>query len=221
MSMSVWAVLRGAPPLPFLPASVHGTGIVALAFFSPLPVAEVDAALAAVRGFGQPIGEHVGAVPYTAWQQAFDLLLVPPARNYWKSHNFNRLSDAAIDVVIDYASRLPSAQSEIFLGLLGGAANARAPGEMAYPHRAALYAMNVHTRWEDAAEDAACLAWAREFFKAAAPHAAGGVYINFLNEDEVDRIADAYGPNHRRLREIKTRYDPDNLLRSNQNILPP
>jgi FAD/FMN-containing dehydrogenase len=219
-NISVWAVLRGAPPLPFLPESVHGTGIVALAFFSPQPPEQVQGALDTVRGFGDPLGEHVGAVPYSAWQQAFDPLLVPPARNYWKSHNFNTLSDAAIDVVVDYAGKLPSAQSEIFLGLLGGAANAHAPDEMAYPHRAALYAMNVHTRWEEPSQDAACLAWAREFFKAAAPHAAGSVYINFLNEDEVDRIAEAYGPNYARLRQVKAKYDPDNLFRANQNIRP-
>jgi len=219
-NISVWAVLRGAPPLPFLPESVHGTGIVALAFFSPQPVDQVQDALATVRGFGTPIGEHVGAVPYAAWQQAFDPLLVPPARNYWKSHNFNTLSDAAIDVVVDYAGRLPSTQSEIFLGLIGGAANTRPPDETAYPHRKALYAMNVHTRWDTPGEDASCLAWAREFFKAAAPHAAGGVYINFLNEDEVDRIAEAYGPNYARLRQVKAQYDPQNLFRANQNILP-
>lgn len=219
-NVSVWAVLRKAPPLPFLPPAVHGTEIVALAFFSPQPAEQVQGAIADVRAFGEPIGEHVGAVPYAAWQQVFDPLLVPPARNYWKSHNFNTLSDAALEVVVAYAGKLPSAQSEIFLGLIGGAANTRAPDEMAYPHRAALYAMNVHTRWADPQDDAACLAWAREFFKAAAPHAAGSVYINFLNEDEVDRIAEAYGPNYRRLREIKAKYDPDNLFRSNQNILP-
>jgi FAD/FMN-containing dehydrogenase len=218
--VSVWGVLRGAPPLPFLPTEVHGTGIVALVFFSPSPQHEVQGAIDTVRAFGTPLGEHVGAVPYTAWQQVFDPLLVPPARNYWKSHNFNTLSDAAIDIVTDYAGRLPSDQSEIFLGLIGGAANTHAPDATAYPHRAALYAMNVHTRWTEPRDDAACLSWARDFFKAAAPHAAGGVYINFLNEDEVDRIADAYGPNYRRLRQIKAKYDPANLFRANQNIRP-
>ena len=218
--LSVWAVLRKAPPLPFLAAPVHGSDIVALVFFSPRPSHEVEAAIAEVRAFGEPLGEHVGAVPYTAWQQVFDPLLIPPARNYWKSHNFDTLSDAALDVVTSHAGKLPSEHSEIFLGLLGGAANTRAPDEMAYPHRAALYAMNVHTRWLDPQDDARCLAWAREFFQAAAPHAAGGVYINFLNEDEVDRIAEAYGPNYARLKEIKAKYDPDNLFRSNQNIRP-
>ena len=219
-NISLWAVLRGAPPLPFLPVEVHGTGIVALVFFSTSPQDEVQGAIDTVRSFGTPVGEHVGPVPYTAWQQVFDPLLVAPARNYWKSHNFNTLSDAALDVVIDYAGRLPSSESEIFLGLIGGAANAHAPDETAYPHRSALYAMNVHTRWQDPAQDAECLAWARAFFQAAAPHAAGSVYINFLNEDEVDRIAEAYGPNYQRLKQIKAKYDPDNLFRANQNILP-
>jgi FAD/FMN-containing dehydrogenase len=218
--LSVWGVLRRAPPLPFLPQAVHGADILALAFFSPLDPVAVQAAIERLRGFGQPVGEHIGAVPYTAWQQAFDPLLAPGARNYWKSHNFTGLTDAAIDVVTDYAGRLPSPHSEIFLGLIGGQASAHAPNATAYPSRDALWAMNVHTRWETAKDDAACIAWAREFFKAAAPHACGSVYINFLNEDESDRIGDAYGANYARLADVKAKYDPDNLFRSNQNIRP-
>jgi FAD/FMN-containing dehydrogenase len=219
-NLSVWAVLRKAPPLPFLPAQVHGTDILALAVFSTLLPEEIHAAIDEVRGFGTPLGEHVGAMPYAAWQQTFDPLLAPRARNYWKSHNFNTLTNEALDVVVAYAGKLPSDQSEIFLGLLGGQASAHAPNETAYPHRDALYAMNVHTRWLEPEDDALCLAWAREFFKAAAPYAAGSVYINFLNEDEVDRIAEAYGPNYLQLKEIKARYDPDNLFHANQNIRP-
>ncbi|MDL2357828.1 MAG: FAD-binding oxidoreductase [Pseudomonadota bacterium] len=219
-NLSVWGVLRKAPPLPFLADAVHGTDVLALALFSPSKPDTLQAAIAQLRGCGQPLGEHIGALPYTAWQQAFDPLLAPGARNYWKSHNFTRLSDAAIAVVTDYAGRLPSPQSEIFLGLLGEKASAHPPGETAYPHRNALFAMNVHTRWEDPADDARCIGWAREFFKAAAPHAAGSVYINFLTEDESDRIAEAYGPNYARLAQIKAKYDPHNLFRSNQNIVP-
>jgi FAD/FMN-containing dehydrogenase len=80
--------------------------------------------------------------------------------------------------------------------------------------------MNVHTRWEAPADDARCIAWAREFFQASAPYAAGSVYINFLTQDEGARIKDAYGNNYDRLVEIKTRYDPHNLFRNNQNIPP-
>jgi FAD/FMN-containing dehydrogenase len=218
--LSLWAVLRKAPPLPFLAPEVHGQDVLVLALFSPQKGAAVQGAIERVRGFAQTVGEHVGSVPYTAWEQAFDPLLAPGARNYWKSHNFNKLSDQAIAVVIQYAGKLPSAQSEIFLGLLGGKAAVPAPGDTAYPHRSALYAMNVHTRWEDPADDARCIAWAREFFEAAAPHAAGSVYINFMTQDEGNRIPEAYGENYARLAQLKLKYDPDNLFRSNQNIRP-
>jgi FAD/FMN-containing dehydrogenase len=218
--MSVWAVLRKAPPLPFLPAAVHGSDVVVFAIFSPQQPAAVQGVIDRLRALGQPLGEAIGPAPYEAWQQAFDPLLTPGARNYWKSHNFNQLSDAAIDVVIDYAGKLPSPHCEIFMGLIGGKANALPAAATAYPHRNALFAMNVHARWEEPADDAKCIAWAREFFQAAAPHASGSVYINFLTQDEGGRIADAYGPNFARLAQIKAKYDPDNLFRANQNIRP-
>ncbi len=218
--LSVWAVLRKAPPLPFLAPAVHGSDVLALALFAPQPSAAVNDAIGRVRGFGQPIGEHVGPVPYAAWQQTFDPLLAPGARNYWKSHNFSQLSDAAIDVVLQYASQLPTPHCEIFLGLLGGQASVPAPAATAYPHRDALYAMNVHTRWDSPADDARCIAWARAFFDAAKAHASGSVYVNFLMQDESARIGEAYGANYPRLRQLKAKYDPNNLFCTNQNILP-
>jgi FAD/FMN-containing dehydrogenase len=218
--VSVWSVLRQAPPLPFLSPDVHGKEVVAMAFFSPLGMDAVKPELDAVRAFGQAVGEHVGAVPYAAWQQAFDPLLTPGARNYWKSHNFTGLVDEAIDTVIRYVAELPSPQCEIFFGLLGGQASRPAPDATAYPHREAIYALNVHTRWSDPLEDDKCIAWARSFFAASVPYAAGSVYINFLTQDEGERIAEAYAGNFTRLREIKTKYDPRNLFRQNQNIRP-
>jgi FAD/FMN-containing dehydrogenase len=219
--LCVWAVMRKAPPLPFLPTEAHGTDILALAVFSPLPDTEVMPALATLRGFGQVLGEHVGPMPYTAWQKIFDPLLAPGARNYWKSHNFRALSDDAIDTVLRYAGNLPTSQTEIFLGLLGGQSNAPTPDATAYPHRDVLFAMNVHSRWDDPADDARCVAWSREFFTAATPYAAGSVYINFLTQDEgPSRIHEAYGGNYDRLARIKRQYDPQNLFHHNHNIAP-
>jgi FAD/FMN-containing dehydrogenase len=80
--------------------------------------------------------------------------------------------------------------------------------------------MNVHGRWTEAADDDKVVLWAREFFAAAAAHAAGSVYVNFLTQDESARIHEAYGPNYQRLLDIKQRYDPDNLFRFNHNIRP-
>jgi FAD/FMN-containing dehydrogenase len=215
--LSVWAVLRKAPPLPFLPEETHGTEILILAALYAGDMADGEKELAPLREFGEPIADVISPHPYTGWQAAFDALLTPGARNYWKSHNFTGLSDELIDVAIDFAGRLPTPHSEIFFALLGGA-HGRVPVDAtAYPHRDAQFVMNVHTRWESAGDDDRCVAWAREFFDATEPYATGGVYVNFVPEDE-ERVPQAYGSNYERLREIKRRYDPENLFRINQNL---
>ncbi len=215
--LACWVVLRKAPPLPFLPADVHGKEVVVFALcYAGTPEAGRKA-LEPLMALGQPVGMHVDPVPLTAWQSAFDLLLTPGARNYWKSHNFTALSDEAVDLTVRYAGQLPTPQCEIFIGQIGGATKRVPPEAMAYPHRDAEFVMNVHTRWDDPADDRRCVAWAREFFDATAPYATGGVYVNFIPEDE-ERVAAAYGRNYDRLAEVKRKYDPDNLFRINQNI---
>jgi FAD/FMN-containing dehydrogenase len=216
--LSVWTVLRKAPPLPFLPADFHGKEMVALAILYAGDPKQGEALVEPLRKFGTPVGEHIGVQPYTAWQQAFDPLLTPGARNYWKSHNFSALDDRLFDKVLEYIGTLPSPQCEIFFGAIGGATTKPSPDHTAYAHRDALYVMNVHGRWETAAEDQRCVAWARHFFKASAPFASGGVYVNFLTADEGDRVKAAYGPNYDRLLQVKRKYDPNNLFRVNWNI---
>ncbi len=218
--LNVWMVTRKAPPLPFLPEGVHGKEIVALAICYAGDPTHGERLIEPLRGFGTAHGEHIGVQPYTAWQQAFDPLLTKGARNYWKSHNFSRLSDGAIDTIIEYAGKLPSPQCEIFIGTIGGQTARVAPAAMAYSSRDANYVLNVHGRWESAAEDGRCIAWAREFFTQSQPFASGGAYINFLTQDETDRIAFAYGATYNRLVELKKKYDPTNFLRMNQNIKP-
>ncbi len=218
--MNVWVVLRKAPPLPFLPESVHGQDVVVLALFYAGDVQQGQKLIEPLRGFGQPHGEHVGVMPYTAWEKAFDPLLTPGARNYWKSHNLSEICDEARDTLIDFAARLPSNQSEIFIGLLGGQISRTAADATAYAQREAQFVLNVHARWESATEDQNCISWAREFFEAFVPYATGGVYINFLTEEEGNRIAAAYGPGYKRLVQLKNKFDQKNLFRLNQNIKP-
>ncbi len=217
---SVWAVLRAAPPLPFLPAEVHGTGIVALAVCHAGDPAEGERAIAPIRELGRPVGEHVGAMPFVQWQQAFDPLLTPGARNYWKSHNLGGLSDGLIDAAVTAAAAAPSPHCEIFLARLGGAVNRVAPDATAYAHRDVEFVVNVHGRWTSAGEDEAGIGWARDFYAAAARWATGGVYVNFMSADEVERVPSAYGGNWQRLVAVKRRWDPDNMFCSNQNIRP-
>jgi FAD/FMN-containing dehydrogenase len=218
--LNVWVVLRKAPPLPFLPESVHGKEVVALPVFYCGAVADADKVIAPLRAFGDVLGEHLGAQPYVEWQKAFDPLLTPGARNYWKSHNFTELADGALNSIIEFAGKLPSPQCEIFMGLTAGAPNRVAPEAMAYGHRDVKFVLNVHGRWDEAKDDRKCIAWAREFFTASAPYASAGAYVNFMTAEEGDRVAAAYGSNYERLVEIKRRYDPKNVFHLNQNIKP-
>jgi len=218
--LNVWMVTRKAPPLPFLPEEVHGKEIVALAVCYAGDPAEGEKLIEPLRGFGTAHGEHIGVQPFTAWQQAFDPLLTPGARNYWKSHNFTKLSEGAIDTVIEFAGALPSPQCEIFIGALGGQTTRVAPEAMAYSSRDAHYVMNVHGRWESADDDERGIAWARAFFAKAKPFASRGAYINFMTEEEGDRVEFAYGAAYDRLVALKKKYDPTNFFRMNQNIKP-
>ena len=215
-----WFVMRQAPPLPFLAPEWHGREILALALCYQGPIADGERVALPLRAFGKPIADIVAPHPFVAWQQTLDPLLGPGARNYWKSHDFRELSDGLIDVIVDAARRIPDPQTEIAFAQLGGAIN-RVPNDAtAYGHRDAQFVMNVHGRWSDAAKDRECIGWARGLFEAAAPYSTGAVYVNFLTQDEQDRVRSAYGANYERLSALKRKYDPTNLFRMNQNIVP-
>jgi FAD/FMN-containing dehydrogenase len=216
--LNVWVVLRLAPPLPFLPADVHNKPVIVLAVFHAGDLKAGERRIAPLRDFGRPYGQHIGTMQYVEWQKAFDPLLTPGARNYWKSHNFAELKDEAVDVVTKFAGTLPSDQCEIFIGLIAGAANHLPADAMAYANRDARFVLNVHARWDEVSRDQDCMSWARTFFDAAKPYASRGAYVNFMTGDESDRVAAAYGSNYARLARIKKQYDPDNIFHMNQNI---
>lgn len=218
--MTVWGVMRKAPPLPFLSEEVHGKEVMVLAFMYAGDPAQGAERADILKSFGEPYGDHIGVMPYTEWQQAFDPLLTPGARNYWKSHNFTELNDQALDIMIEYAATLPSSQCEIFIAHIAGAANRVATDAMAYGARDAQYVLNVHARWDDVADDDTCIDWSRSFFNATKPYASTGAYVNFMTEEEGNRVASAYGSNYDQLVEAKRKYDPGNVLHMNQNIKP-
>jgi FAD/FMN-containing dehydrogenase len=218
--LTVWVVLRQAPPLPFLPEDMHGKEILVFAVCYAGEPAEADEALAPLRAVGEPIADVVALQPYTAWQAAFDPLLTPGAFNYWKSHNFTALSDGLFDVLIDHVGTLPTPECEIFIGHLGGATSKLPPDATAYPHRDTQFVMNVHTRWRALSDEQTSISWARKLFATTAPHATGGVYVNFMPDDEKDRVGQAYGGNYPKLATLKAKYDPDNLFCLNQNVRP-
>lgn len=218
--LTCWAVMRQAPPLPFLPPEWHGKEVVVLAMCYCGDQAEGEKATARLRSIGKPIADVVAPTPFTAWQQAFDPLLTPGARNYWKSHDFTALPDAAIGLLIDAIRNLPGPECELFIGHVGGAAGRIATDATAFPQRSSHFVMNVHARWREPQMDKACIDWARKLFEATKPHAAGTAYVNFMPQDESDRVEAAYGANFQRLAQVKRRYDPSNLFRMNQNVRP-
>jgi len=218
--MNVWVVLRKAPPLPFLPESTHGRDVIILAFVHLGNSKVAERAIQPLRSFGKAYGEHIGPSTFVAWQQAFDPLLAPGARNYWKSHNLASLVSETIEAAVHAAGALPTDECEVFFALLGGAAAKVPVDTMAYGARDAEYVINIHARWRSMEDDERCIGWARKTFESLGRHATGSVYVNFLTADELTRIGAAYGTNHARLVAIKNRYDPTNLFRLNQNIPP-
>jgi FAD/FMN-containing dehydrogenase len=218
--LTCWFLMRGAPPLPFLPKEVHGTGIIAFAACYAGPKDDAERAMKPLRAMGTPIADVIGPHPFVGWQSAFDPLLTPGARNYWKSHSFTTLDDGLIDVAVDFANRLPSPDTEIFFAHLGGAINRVPAHATAYPHRNDAFLTNIHTRWHEAADDSRCTAWTRSLFDAFTPFASGGTYVNFIPEDDTEGVKRAYLGNAKRLAAVKAVYDPHNLFHVNHNIRP-
>lgn len=215
-----WGVARKAPPLPFVKESDHGRLVFIMAMTYVGDPAEGEKVMAPLQAIGNPIAQAVGPAPFTAWQAAFDPLLTPGARNYWKSHDLMELNGQVIARVIAAINKLPDDQCEIFFGQVGGAAGRVAVDAIAFPHRAHSYTMNVHARWSDPAKDDACIGWARDVYSSIAPYSTGGVYVNFIPDEEPDRTVGPFGANEARLQKIKAAVDPQNRFRTNVNIKP-
>ena len=181
------------------------------------------AAVAPVKRFGSPVMDVIGPMPYTAVNMLFDAGFPRGALNYWKSNFLAALGDAAIDTMIERFAATPSPMSGLLLEHFHGAATRVGPTETAFPHRGVGYNFLTVGEWVDASATAANVAWAREAYAAMAPHFSAGRYVNYLNADEVGEdsaVSAAFGPNWKRLREVKRRYDPDNVFHLNQNIKP-
>jgi FAD/FMN-containing dehydrogenase len=217
--LTVWTVLRKAPPLPFIPENWQGREVLILAFCFIGDPAQASTATDALRKIGKPIAEHAGVMPFADWQKSFDPLLTDGARNYWKSHDVARFDEGAVRIVEDAVSNLPTEECEVFFGHVGGTVTRVEPHQTAWSNRESHFVVNVHTRWRDAADDERCVKWARNLFEALEPHAMGTRYVNFIPEgDELNEVENAFGPNLTRLRQVKNQYDPTNLFRSNINL---
>jgi len=216
------AIIRTAPPAPFLPESIHGKPIAAIACCYVGPPEEGEAVLAPLRELDGLVGDALAVRPYTAFQSMFDGSWAPGFQNYWKSEYLSGLPDEAIEVAAGYALAHSSPLSDFKFPALGGAVARVGEDETAAGFRQAPFALNINTRWADPAESERHIAHTRELYDAFLPYSAGGVYVNFLGDEGEDRVRAAYGDaRFERLQELKRRYDPGNVFRFNQNIPPP
>lgn len=219
--LGTMAILRLAPPAPFLPPEIHGKAVVGIVVCYNGDVAEGEQVVRPLKEFGRPVVDLIGRKPYAVHQTIFDSGVPAGNHYYWKSEYLPSVSDGAIDTMIAFCQRLTSPLTLVVLFQLGGAIRRVAVDATAAANRDAAYVLNIATNWTDLDNSQRHMEWTRTFWSAMRPHATGGVYINFLSQDEgEERVRAAYGANYQRLVALKNKYDPANLFRLNQNIKP-
>ena len=218
--LAVYALVIRVPPIDDFPIERHGTTALALVACHCGDLAEGERIVAPVAELPEAFLAFAAPLPYASLQSAFDAGSPVGARYYWKSHFLGELSDTLIDAVVAGAGEMQGELSMLFFEPLGGAINRVDQSATAFPHRSATFTLGVSAGWLDAADDAACTAWARDLHAATARHAIGGVYSNYVDRDDDDLVGASYGANVERLQAIKGRYDPNNRFDSNVNVLP-
>ena len=219
-SCLLWSV----PAHPNVPEELQGTPVVIPAAVHTGAPEDGERLIQPLRDLGEPVLDLSGPIPYTGVQSAFDPLFVKGERlNYWKSLYLDTLGDDAIGRIVGRALDRPNPWALIVLWHLGGAINRVDPAETALGERRAPYLYSLDTSWTDPADDDSAIAWTREAWAEMKPFSRGGAYLNFPGQGEEgeELLRASYGDaNYERLVEIKTKYDPTNLFRLNQNIVP-
>jgi FAD/FMN-containing dehydrogenase len=198
-----------------------GTKLAVLATCHCGPLDAGEKAVRPLKTFESPAMDAIGPMPYSQLNSMLDAAYPKGALNYWKSSFLAELSDDAIDTMIESFARCPTPMGQILLEHFHGAATRVAVSDTAFPHRALGYNLVVISEWMERANTDRSIAWARQSYAEMESFFASGRYVNYLGDDETgDPVVMAYGPNYRRLQEIKSKYDPNNFFHMNQNIRP-
>ena len=209
-----------APPLPFIPEDRHGDTFLAFVACWSGPVDEGETILKPLRDVAPIVAEHVGPMPYPALNGAFDALVPPGLQHYWKANFVKELTDDAIEAHLRHGPDVPVVNSTVHIYPIDGACQRVAADATAFAHRDANFATVIAGMWPDPVDNEANIRWVRDYYAATAPHSEEGGYVNFMAEDDQDRVRANYGRNYDRLVEVKRAYDPGNLFHLNQNIAP-
>ena len=214
-------LMRPAPPAPWLPKEMHAKPIAAiLACYSGRPE-EGEKVVSPIKAFGKPVGDVLVRRPYTQMQSLLDATQPKGRRYYWKSEYLPRIEPSLCEKVIEHAAKIRSPHSAVILFQIGGALSQLREEHSPVGNREARYVLNLAGSWDQAADDSANVEWARNAWNDMKTFSTGGTYINFLTEDEgPERIKAALGNGVTRLAEVKAKWDPQNVFRTNRNIQP-
>ncbi|XTR51938.1 FAD-binding oxidoreductase [Pseudarthrobacter sp. So.54] len=208
------------PPVPFLPEEWHGKPVCIVVGMWTGDPAEGQSRWQPFLDAAPVAGSMVGPMPYPALNSAFDGMYPKGLLAYWKAAFLSELNDGIIDVHLDFARRVPTVQTAVHLYPIDGAVHQVGAADTAFPNRSARFSPVIACHWQDPADTAANIAWVRDYAAALQPYSETAGYINFMDGDDQGRVAENYGPNYARLREVKATYDPQNLFHVNQNIVP-
>jgi hypothetical protein len=208
------------PPSPMFPEHLHLKTVCGIVWCCTNTLEQAEEALKSMRSVGTPLFDHVGLAPFTAVQSLFDPLFVPGLQWYWRADNFTELSDEAIARHVEHGSKIPTMLSTMHLYPVNGAAQRVGRNDTAYSFREALFAEVIVGVDPDPANADKIATWCKDYWNALHPYSAGGAYVNFMMDEGQDRVQATYRDNYNRLAAIKTKYDPTNFFRVNQNIQP-
>ena len=178
------------------------------------------ACLREARAFGKPLLDGVGPVPLPAWQSAFDGVYPPGDQWYWRGDFVRELPDEAIARHVEHGAAMPTWKSAMHLYPIDGAASRVEPDATPWGYRDAKWAEVIVGVDPDPANAAAIRNWCVDYWDATHPYSMGGSYVNFMMDEGQERVQATYQGNYARLAQIKSKYDPENFFRVNQNIQP-
>jgi FAD/FMN-containing dehydrogenase len=168
-----------------------------------------------------PIFNWMGEMPFPAINALFDPFFPKGLQWYWKGDFVQSLPDEAIDTHIAEAAKAPTELCLMHLYPIDGAVRRVSRDATPWVARDASFSMVIAGISSSPQDADALKAWGRSYWKAVHPYNMGGGYVNFMFDDEADgRLQAAYGDNYAQLTAAKTKYDPKNLFRVNQNIAP-
>jgi FAD/FMN-containing dehydrogenase len=208
------------PPVPFLPEEWHGKPVCVVVGMWTGDPAEGESRWQPFLDVAPVAGSLVTPMPYPALNVAFDGLNPKGLQGYWKANFISELNDGVIDAHSEFGSTVTSVNTSVHVYPIDGAVARVGAEDTAFANRGMKFAPVIAAQWPDPADNEANIAWARNYAEALRPHSAASGYINFMDAEDQNRVAENYGVNYERLQAIKSKYDPGNLFHVNQNIKP-